>query len=63
MTLLQDNRSSHIRIGESDMEVSRYLHDLVVKEILPDLGLAASSFWQKLEEVLTEMTPKIISCY
>jgi len=52
------NTSSHIRIGDSDMEVSRHIHDLVVNEILPDLGLDPDSFWAKLEEVITEMTPK-----
>jgi len=49
---------SHIRIGNTDMEVSRHIHDLVVKEILPDLGLDPNSFWARLEEVITEMTPK-----
>lgn len=63
MSSFPDNRinainETHIRIGDSDLEVCRHLHDLVVKEILPDLGLTASSFWLKLEEVLTEMTPK-----
>jgi len=52
------NTPSHIRIGNSDMEVSRHIHDLVVKEILPDLGLDPSTFWAKLEDVITEMTPK-----
>ena len=57
-----DTTLTHIRIGEfvkdSDMEVERHLYELVVKEILPDLGMAPALFWQKLEEVLTEMTPK-----
>ena len=50
--------ATHIRIRSSDMEVSRPLYDLVTKEILPDLGLAPETFWQHLEQVLTEMTPK-----
>ena len=40
------------------MEVSRHIHDLVVNEILPDLGMDPNSFWARLEEVITEMTPK-----
>ena len=55
--------SSHIRIADvcdnsSDMEVSSPIYDLVVNEILPDLGLAPASFWASLEEVITAMAPK-----
>ena len=53
-----ENTSTHIRIGNSDMEVSRHIHDLVVREILPDLGMDPGAFWAKLEDVITEMTPK-----
>jgi malate synthase len=49
---------SHIRIDNSDMEVSRHIHELVVNEILPDLGLDPGAFWAKLESVITEMTPR-----
>ena len=49
---------THIRIGNSDMQVSPHIYKLVVNEILPDLGLEPSVFWTNLEEVITEMTPK-----
>ncbi len=52
------NTASHIRIGSSEMEVSRHIHDLVVNEILPDLGLDPGDFWSKLEAVIAEMAPK-----
>lgn len=63
MTTPPDNSATHIRIADlgkrsSDLEISRPIYDLVVKEILPDLGLAPESFWSHLEEVLTEMTPQ-----
>lgn len=58
MNTIPDSRATHIPIGESDMEVSHYLYDLVTKEILPDLGLDPATFWGHLEEVLTEMTPR-----
>jgi len=50
--------SSHIRIVNSDMQVSRHIHDLVVNEILPDLGMEPEAFWARLEDVITQMTPK-----
>lgn len=53
-----DNHSTHIRIGIGDMEVSRHLHQFIEKDVLPDLGIRPGHFWQKLEDVLTEMTPK-----
>ncbi len=53
-----DTATSHIRIPDSDMEVSVPLYDLVVKEILPDLGIEARAYWAMLEDVITEMAPK-----
>jgi len=49
---------THIRISNSDMQVSQHIYELVVNDILPDLGLEPSVFWTHLEEVITEMTPK-----
>ena len=49
---------THVRIDDSDMQVSRHIYDLVVNEILPDLGLDPNTFWASLEEVITQMTPK-----
>jgi len=53
-----DITHSHVQIEDSCMAVSNPLHDLVVKEILPDLGMEAKDFWPILEEVITEMAPK-----
>lgn len=50
--------TAHVSIPDTDLEVSVPLHELVVKEILPDLGMEAHSFWALLEEVITEMAPK-----
>ncbi len=53
-----ETATSHIRIRNTDLEVSAPLFELVVKEILPDLGMEADAFWALLEDVATEMTPK-----
>src|SRR5690606_27170359 len=50
--------TNHIAIPGSDLEVSVPLHELVVNEILPDLGMEARTFWALLEDVITEMAPK-----
>ncbi len=55
---LLNTATSHITIPDSDLEISVPLHDLVVNEILPDLGMEARAFWALLEEVITEMAPK-----
>ncbi|MEQ8235098.1 MAG: hypothetical protein RKL32_25590, partial [Gammaproteobacteria bacterium] len=55
---LLDTATSHVHIPDTDLEVSVPLHDLVVREILPDLGMDARAFWALLEEVITEMAPK-----
>ncbi|MEM7541449.1 MAG: malate synthase G [Pseudomonadota bacterium] len=49
---------THVAIPNSAMQVARPLYDLVVNEILPDLGMEAHAFWSLLEEVITEMAPK-----
>lgn len=50
--------SSHIAIRDTNIEVCKALHDLVTHEVLPDLGMAAMTFWTLLEEVIIEMAPK-----
>ena len=50
--------TSHIQIPNGTMEVSVPLYDLIVQEILPDLGMEAESFWAIVEDVITEMAPK-----
>ncbi|MCB1615410.1 MAG: malate synthase G [Pseudomonadales bacterium] len=53
-----DNSATHIRIDNSDMEIAKPLHTLIINEVLPDLGIEASHFWNILQDVITEMAPK-----
>ena len=50
--------NSHVAIPNTNIEVCKPLFDLVINEILPDLGIAAESYWKRLEDVVTEMAPK-----
>ncbi|MEM7465914.1 MAG: malate synthase G [Pseudomonadota bacterium] len=50
--------TNHIEIPDSFLSVSKPLHDLVVNEILPDLGMEPTAFWSLLDEVIREMAPK-----
>ncbi len=49
---------THKAIPNTSIAVCKPIYDLVTKEMLPDLGMEASSFWQRLEDVITEMAPK-----
>ena len=53
-----ETATSHVSVPDSALQVSAPLYDLVVKEILPDLGMEAESFWALMEEVIGEMAPK-----
>ena len=53
-----DTATTHTRVNNGQMEVANPLYDLVVTDILPDLGLDAAWFWNMLEQVLTELAPK-----
>ena len=57
-TGLLETATSHIAIDGTELDVSVPLHDLVAKEILPDLGIEPASFWRVLEAVVSEMAPK-----
>lgn len=48
----------HIEIPDSFLSVSKPIYDLVVGEILPDLGMEQTAFWGLLDEVIREMAPK-----
>jgi malate synthase len=52
------NATTHVAIQDSNLEVSEPLHELIVNEVLPDLGMEAATFWAHLEDVISEMTPK-----
>ncbi len=53
-----DTTYTHTRVNLGRMEVANPLYQLVVNDILPDLGLDPTAFWAMLEEVLTELAPK-----
>ncbi|MGB1883852.1 MAG: malate synthase G [Gammaproteobacteria bacterium] len=55
---ISDNATTHISISGTSLEVSEPVFDLVVNEILPDLGMEQASFWRLLEEVISEMAPR-----
>ena len=50
--------TTHVEIPDSFMSVSKPIYDLVVNEILPDLGMEQAAFWGLLDEVIKEMAPK-----
>lgn len=50
--------STHVRVNQGRLEVAVPLHELVVKEVLPDLGIAPADYWTHLESVLSELAPK-----
>ncbi len=50
--------TTHTHVNQGRMEVANPLHELVVNEILPGLGLAPTTFWALLEELITELAPK-----
>ncbi|MGD9601046.1 MAG: malate synthase G [Gammaproteobacteria bacterium] len=53
-----DTASTHTRVNQGRIEVANPLHELVVKEILPGLGLDAAEYWKMLEDVVSELGPK-----
>ncbi len=53
-----DTQHTHIRVNHGRMEVANPLHELVVNEILPGLGIPPARFWTMLEEILSELAPK-----
>ncbi len=46
------------RIQEGGLQVAAELHQLLTEEILPGTGLDADAFWQGLEQILTDLTPR-----
>lgn len=52
-----DTATTHTRVNDR-MEVSNALYDLVVKDVLPGLGLEPDWFWSNVEAVIAELTPK-----
>ena len=58
LTALNNPITTHIEIPDSFLSVSKPIYDLVVNEILPDLGMEPKAFWELLDEVIRKMSPK-----
>ena len=46
------------RIQEGGLRVAETLHRLVIEDILPGTGLSQERFWEGLEQILTDLTPR-----
>ena len=55
---MSKNTSTHRAIPNTNLEICTPIYDLVVKEILPDLGMEEASFWKLLADVVEDMAPK-----
>lgn len=53
-----DNSTTHLRVNQGRLEVSKPLHELVTGEILPDLGIDPTRYWASLESLLSELSPR-----
>jgi malate synthase len=58
MTTGATDTATHTRVNNGQLEISNPVYRLVVKEILPDLGLDPAKFWAQLEALITELAPK-----
>lgn len=45
------------RVGVADLKVAKVLHDFVVDEVLPDIGIAPLAFWQSLDRIVHRFAP------
>jgi malate synthase len=45
------------RVGVADLKVAKVLHDFVVDEVLPDLGIEPLAFWQGLDRIVHRFAP------
>lgn len=46
------------RVNYRDLQISKPLHDLVVNDILPGLGLPADIFWSRTQNLISDLAPK-----
>ncbi|MBM4227753.1 MAG: malate synthase G [Gammaproteobacteria bacterium] len=53
-----DNSTTHLRVNQGRLEVSKPLHELVTGEILPDLGIDPVRYWASLEDLFGELAPR-----
>jgi malate synthase len=45
------------RVGVADLKVAKVLHDFVVDEVLPDIGIEPLAFWQSLDRIVHRFAP------
>jgi malate synthase len=45
------------RVGVANLQVAKVLHDFVVDEVLPELGIKAPAFWQGLDRIIHRFAP------
>ncbi|HEY1745870.1 MAG TPA: malate synthase G [Xanthobacteraceae bacterium] len=45
------------RVSVANLQVARVLHDFVVDEVLPDLGIKAPAFWEGLDRIIHRFAP------
>lgn len=46
------------RVNYRDLQIAKPLHDLVVNDILPGLGLPADIFWSRTQNLISDLAPK-----
>ena len=58
MTPGVSDTATHTRVNGGQLEISNPVYQLVMNEVLPDLGIDPVRFWAQLEELVTELAPK-----
>ncbi|KQB83714.1 malate synthase G [Corynebacterium oculi] len=46
------------RVQVAGMDVARVLHDFLVEEVLPEIGVDADAFWQGFAAIVADLTPR-----
>ena len=45
------------RVGVANLQVAKVLHDFIVDEVLPELGIKAPAFWESLDGIIHRFAP------
>jgi len=45
------------RVGVADLKVAKVLHDFIVDEVLPDIGISPLTFWEGLDRIIHRFGP------
>ena len=46
-----------VRVGVANLQVAKVLHDFIVDEVLPELGIKAPAFWESLDGIIHRFAP------